>query len=504
MTDMSAQTLADLASDLAELLYLAGSGNHKLAAFQEISRRQSAAYRPATATLLMDSIAPLFQSYSELQKELDGALTQQDAWQASDITQLTTLKKRGADLVKALHLMGAAVGTAAEWQSPSFLHSTASQAGKHTGAISGNINDYQRDFHRDARVYEHAFRSEYIDTRWTPSVVVTSSGMAALTTVIAGLHMEGKLNGPVIVGKSSYFEYKEVLGEFCPGRITYVDEMNSNAIVETVQRLQPSAIFIDSLCNVETIAVPDLPRLIPAIANVTARPATLVIDNTGLGPSYQPLRDLPRGTDLGLVVVESLQKYHQFGFDGVTGGIVWCDHATKLHLFRARMHLGTNISDTSVLALPSPNRDMLARRMARLHRNATYLAQTLDTHYQSKRHLMLSHVVYPGLPSHPAYNWAKDIPFHGSFLTLAFRTLARMPVVYQAWLHLVIHEAKKAGVDVVAGTSFGFNTTRIYLTARHANKLTTPFIRISAGTETQEEIEKLAAAIIRATDKLTL
>lgn len=504
MPDVSTQTLTDLAGDLAELLYLAGSGNHKLAMFQELARRQANAYRPETTTLLTETIAPLARSYRELQQELETALAHQATWQTGDIPQLTVLKKRSADLLKTLHLVGGAVSTAAEWQSPSFLHAVMSQAGKHTGAISGNINDYQRDFHRDGRVYEHAFRSEYIDARWTPSVVVTNSGMAALTTVIAGLHIEGKLNGPVIVGKSSYFEYKEVLDEFCPGRVTYVDEMDTDAIVATVKRLQPSAIFLDSLCNVETIAVPDLPRLIPALANVTTRPTTLVIDNTGLGPSYQPLRDLPRGTDLGVVVLESLQKYHQFGFDGVTGGIVWRDHATKLHLFRARMHLGTNIADASVVALPSPNREMLTRRMARLHRNATYLAHTLDTHYRTKRHLMVSHVVYPGLPSHPAYAWTQHLPFHGSFLTLAFRSLARMPMVYQAWLHLVIHEAKKVGIDLVAGTSFGFNTTRIYLTARHANKSTTPFIRISAGTETQEDVEKLAAAIIRATDKMTL
>lgn len=504
MPDVSTQTLTDLAEDLAELLYLAGSGNHKLATFQELARRQTDAYLPVTTALLADSVMPLTRSYGELQTELAHALAQQAAWQTADIPRLIALKKHGADLVKALHLMTGAVSTAAEWQSPSFLHTTRSQAGKHTGAISGNINDYQRDFHRDGRVYEHAFRSEYIDARWTPSVVVTNSGMAALTTVIVGLHMEGKLNGPVIVGKSSYFEYKEVLNEFCPGRITYVDEMDTDAIIETVQRLAPSAIFIDALCNVEAIAVPDLPHLIPALANVTTRPTTLVIDNTGLGPSYQPLRDLPRGTDLGVVVLESLQKYHQFGFDGVTGGIVWRDHATKLHLFRARMHLGTNMADTSVLALPTPNREMLTRRMTRLHRNATYLAQTLDAHFRTKRHLMVSHVVHPGLPSHPAYAWAQRLPFHGSFLTLAFRTLARIPMVYQAWQHLVIHEAKKAGVDLVAGSSFGFNVTRIYLTARHATKSTTPFIRISAGTETQDEIEKLAAVIIRATDKMTL
>ncbi len=492
MTDTTAQTHEDLADDLAELVYLAGSGAHKLAMYDKARGKTD------------EDTERLSVRYDALRAELEAMLAQRTTWSSIDIHKLLALKKRAHLALRALHLLGAAAMSAAEWQSPSFLHSATSQAGKYTGHVSANINDYQRDHHYDAKAYEHAFRSEYITHVRTPGVSMTSSGMSAITTVIVGLHNEGKLSGNVVVGKSSYFEYKEVLAEFCGNRLHEVDEMDVSAVIDAITRLKPSAIFIDSLCNVEAIAVPDLSRLIPAIANTITAPTTLVVDNTGLGPTCQVLAMLPRGTDLGLVVVESLQKYHQFGFDGVTGGIIWRDAGTRLNLFRHRMHLGTNIADTSALALPSPNNEMLATRMARLGRNATYLATTLDAHYRAKPHMLFSHVVYPGLPSHPAYAWSKDMTFHGSFFTLAFRKFTRFPLLAQAWMRLVIHEAKQAGVDVNGGSSFGFNTTRIYLTARHATHSTVPFIRISAGTETQVELETLAAVLIRATDRLTV
>ncbi len=492
MTDTTAQTLEDLSDDIAELVYLAGSGNHKLAMYSKAQGKTD------------EDTERLSARYNALREELETALADYGAWNKTDIPTLLALKKRVHLALRALHLLGAAAMSSAEWQSPSFLHSQASQAGKYTGDVTGNVNDYQRDHHYDARAYEQAFRSEYITAMRTPGVSMTSSGMAAMTTVIVGLHNEGKLGGNVIVGKSSYFEYKEVLAEFCGDRLHEVDEMNISAVIDEVIRLKPSAIFIDSLCNVEAIAVPNLPKLIPAIAHAVTTQTTLVVDNTGLGPTCQVLAMLPRGTDLGLVVVESLQKYHQFGFDGVTGGIIWRDAATRLNIFRHRMHLGTNIADTSALALPSPNNEMLATRMNRLGRNATLLATALNTHYTAKPHMLFSHVVYPGLPSHPAYTWTKDAPFNGSFFTLAFRKFTRFPLLAQAWMRLVIHEAKAANVDINAGSSFGFNTTRIYLTARHATHSTVPFIRISAGTETQQEVETLAAVLIRATDRLTL
>ena len=53
-----------------------------------------------------------------------------------------------------------------------------------------------------------------------------------------------------------------------------------------------------------------------------------------------------------------------------------------------------------------------------------------------------------------------------------------------------MENAKKKKVSINGGTSFGFNTTRIYLTARNTD-YGMPFIRVSVGTENIIELEKV-------------
>ncbi|MEY4722804.1 MAG: hypothetical protein RLZZ324_317, partial [Candidatus Parcubacteria bacterium] len=191
------------------------------------------------------------------------------------------------------------------------------------------------------------------------------------------------------------------------------------------------------------------------------------------------------------------------GFDRVTGGIVWTPFSLlPTGLGRARVHLGTNMPDASVLALPEPDRELLMRRMRRMGRNAQTLAERLDEHLTGRTKGSVAHVVYPGLPSHSSAPWAKERWFHGSTLVLAFRTGFRTVARYQAFVNRVIDLARNARVDLVSGTSFGLDVTRVYLTAVHATDVTRPFVRVSVGTETAAEIEALTDVFISAIDSL--
>jgi hypothetical protein len=78
---------------------------------------------------------------------------------------------------------------------------------------------------------------------------------------------------------------------------------------------------------------------------------------------------------------------------------------------------------------------------------------------------------------------------------LMFKEKYRHPETYAKFVDLVMKLAKKRKIDLVGGSSFGLDTTRVYLTARGVKiEDGEPFIRISPGTETRlemEEIEKL-------------
>lgn len=504
--DVAAQTLEDIFEDFTELQYLATSAVRRLSHLHA-QLRPGTLCPPETQAIINNLFTTIAPQYETLRTELQTALVQRNSWQASDIPTFLSLKMRGAHTLRTLQSLSAALLVATDWQAPSYLHTQSSEAGTQTGRIVGTVNDYKRDNHQDATAYEVAFRKAYIDAPWRfpPQVYATSSGMSAFATVVTCLRVAGKLEGRILVGKNSYFENKIVLEQFFAGQLQYVDEMDTDGILAAVTTYQPAAIFLDSLCNTENIAVADLSTLLPALSKILTRPTTLVLDNTCLGIHYQPFRNLPHlPHKLQVIVVESLMKYHQFGMDRVTGGIIWKDGLSPLGIFGSRMHLGTGMPDASVLAMPVPNRALLTARTLRMSRNATYLAETLQHHIAQKSLSPVSHIVYPGLNSHPAHAWSSKRTFQGSFLVLAFKPLFQHPSLYKRWIACAISEAKRAGVSLNAGTSFGFTTTRVYLTALHSNKTTTPFVRISVGTETAEELQKLASVFIRAIDSVVL
>ena len=61
----------------------------------------------------------------------------------------------------------------------------------------------------------------------------------------------------------------------------------------------------------------------------------------------------------------------------------------------------------------------------------------------------------------------------------------------QAWLARALEQARRRNVQVVAGTSFGFDHTRVYVTAPGPDS----FLRVAPGTEDRLRIETVAEAL---------
>ncbi len=496
---MESQSYADLMDDFAELVSIVKDSLGRLGQLRRAAERHA---RPGTTVVLGGVIDNLVGEYGKIDNDLRAL---QKAKIDVSPERLISEKKRISDIVRSLQGVMGSMLASTDWQSPSFAAAEYSQAGTQTGKIRGTVNDYKRDHHADANNYERRWRREYIDAgfRWPPQVFVTASGMAAFSTVLTTLATEDKINGPILAGKACYFENKLLLEKIFPGAVVYVDEMNTKSVVEAIKELQPAAIFLDTIGNTEDVAAPDMRSLVPSIIETITRPTMLVLDATGTATSYQPLQDFPRGPcKLGLIVIESLLKYHQFGMDRVSAGLIWRTGLTPLGLFGNRMHLGTGLVDASVLSLPQPNRRLLDKRLRRMNRNANYLATKLEEHSKGGQRTSLASVVYPGLASHPAYEWMSKRDFQGSFLVLKLKPQYCFTAYYKKFLQLAINEARAVGVDLTAGSSFGFDVTRVYLTALYAGKHATPFLRVSVGTETRGEMEKLGLALTRALQKL--
>ena len=411
--DLGQEALCDVHDGLREVLFLIRSARGQLDALDDEQSRL------------------LASRFGELARRALGAL------QVDDLEGAERERGACAEFVRRHQLVVAALATGCEWQSPPFLGPGADER------ITPHWNDYKRDRHLDADAYEAAHVAEFVDVPGEWRAFATSCGMAALTTIIGFLKSGAARPGPVLAGAGTYHETKLVLEHAFGDRLIYADERDLPAAAE---RLRPSVVFADSVCNTRDALVAELP---------TAGDGLLVVDNTGL-PCSQPYGERT-------IVFESLLKYQQLGLDRVNAGILVAPAEYGAHLSACREHLGTNASDVAIRALPRPRRDVLARRFRRIERNAMIIASRLDD---------------------------ERVAYHaGGCVSLALDD--------DAFVHASIAEAERRAVPLVGGSSFGFDTTRVYLTAARAARAA-PFVRIAAGAEHRLAIEDVADVLRQA------
>ncbi len=498
--DTLTQSFEELREDLADIQHLADSAEQKLRAFQKIVDRHRDFFLQETRAMILEGLRHPVAAYERIHAELQTGLKElRHADTLESLQAAIRLKKRVMDELRSLQAISAGFISALEWQSPSYAHTLTSQAGSKTGKIKGMISDYKRDQHADAEIYEAAFRRAYVQAPiYLPiQAYATSSGMAAFSTIVAALQSDIGSHDVVLVGRATYFQNKKILQSTFGARIRWVDEMDSDALIRAVAQEKPRAIFLDTLCNDGSMAMLDLERLIPSLAHAVTEPTFLVLDNSTLSIACQPFKHLSPFSKLRIIMMESLNKYHQFGFDRVTGGMMWTVGLATNNLFSARRDWGTNIPDASVFSLPTPDRAVLERRLQRFERNAIHVAIALEEaiHHLTKMSPYES-IVYPGLESYPGYAWTRRMSFHGSSFVIRFRPEHRQTSTYVSFLNTILARAKKQQIDLVAGTSFGFDVTRIYLTASNAQGTAEPFVRISVGTECAWELERLKEVFI--------
>ena len=362
-------------------------------------------------------------------------------------------------------LAGALV--AASWQSPSIRHARCSQAGPADGRVTAHHDDYARDRHPAGVAYERALAA----TR-SPGCValLTSCGMSAVVVVLA--HLEEALRDGVLIGASTYHETRDLVRRASPGALCLAEHPDE-AFAAAIARRRPACVVIDAVATEEGVAVPDVAGIARRLA--AARPgAWLVIDVTG-APLATNLFSLPevQSGRLRVLAIESLTKHAQLGLDRVTAGAIYATNGDARALDVLREHLGANIADASVHALPTPHRAVLARRLARHARNARALTRRMTT------------------AAPPGVVVAHRLP--ATWLTLRLGTRERAA----AFVDAALEHARERGTALVEGASFGLDTTRVYAPSPGEGE-SCGFVRISAGIEHVEALERLTRVLVRA------
>jgi cystathionine beta-lyase/cystathionine gamma-synthase len=474
---------ADLQADFRELEFLCADAARKLADFEGVL--DSACAHARTRDLLARRIAASRRRYCATAGRVRSLRCQAgaDPRSRSLIDELAAQKESFAELLRAEQALLAALLSAADWQSPSYLHSLTPAAGRHAGQIRAHWNDYKRDRHPDGDAYERRYVESMIDGPSGLQALLTSCGMAAFATILWFLLGEGKLSGPVIAGAGLYHESRLLLDQLLPGRVRYVDERDTTGVLAAFAELEPSAVFLDSLSNSAWMPMPELAALIDSLRGSDTY---LILDNTGLSLGCQPF--LLAGEGVRLVMFESLLKYAQLGLDRANAGVIVTGPDDAAVLDRYREHMGTNLADVSVQALPRPDRGVLGRRLLRLERNALLIAKRL-----SERAPARVTIVHPGLSSHACAQVAASLPFRGGCLSVVFDPRGGCPGCEQALVEAAVRAAAQRGVPLLAGSSFAFDTTRVYPLTDAAYG--GPFVRIAAGTEHRLAVESIAEVL---------
>jgi len=403
-----------------------------------------------------------------------------DMQSAKTHEHMYSLYEKKNEFVGAIHECIGIVGqtsVSSHWQSPAIDQSVVDAAGSIRGKIIAHFNDYTRDQHVLGVEFEKIYRREYVRVPRTIPVYTyaTVSGMAAMTTAALMILGETSENAPILLGASCYFETKQLIKKMFGVRVHEEDLTDQDAVSRYIQEHSPVAVFADTIGNEPYMHVIDCSFLIHEM-NLSKTSKRYVVLDTSASAYMRPLMHsfiLPRG--VMLIGVESQNKLLQYGFDRVTAGVVWGTGFEAMKLYDYRDHAGTICPDVSIAALPVPNSCLASKHIGRLERNTKLLVDILK---QSERMASKNvRIVYP-----------KEAGFNGVYCMLTWKE--RPLHTFDTYIKKVMKKAKQLHIPIVYGTSFGFHTTRIYTVAMHT-QYEWPFLRISPGTETKEQMYKI-------------
>lgn len=373
------------------------------------------------------------------------------------------------------------------WQSPTMEHSLDCAVRDESAALLQRGIDYHRAAHLVGQEYEALFREKLLAQHADARVLATSSGMGAIFVALQFVSSQiVDSGGAVVVDQGCYHETRFLLEALFRNRLQYLDLASARA-VEDLAHLKPALVVFDATRNSRSIA--RLP-VCDIMAAVREAGSFLVIDSTSM-VSASPILSAAKANGLfdRVLVAHSLAKLHQYGMDLVTGGALVYSAALDSG-FPApgtfRTHLGLNITEDSAATLPAPSLELLSNRAATISRNVQLLASAFAEFRES-----LSVGVAP--------SWDCDVPLV-PYCNLCLVGQDESDW-YRAFIGRAMDRARARGVPLVAGTSFGFDTTRIYL-VESLIPSHRPFIRISPGVETLHEMTLLAGALTEAVGEM--
>lgn len=233
--------------------------------------------------------------------------------------------------------------------------------------------------------------------------LITSSGMAAISTTLLGLLKAGDR---VLCSSAVYGETIELLNDILPKLGIATDYADFTDIESVKAAVRPETkVFYTEIISNPLIHVVDIDA-VTALAKESG--ALTIVDSTFTTPFA--IKPLEHGVD---IVVHSLTKFFG-GHNDITAGSITASRALIERLNHCYLLLGGCLDANSAwLALRSIRTMKL--RVEKQMENADRLARALAEDARVK------YVNYPSLPGHPQHELAKRLLANGCGPMLSFR-----------------------------------------------------------------------------------
>ncbi len=295
----------------------------------------------------------------------------------------------------------------------------------------------------------------------------TATGMAAISAVCLGLLSQGDhvLAGDCLYGPTHVVMDRE-LTRFGIS-VTFVDTADPGRVAEAI-RPNTRLLLVETPAN-PTLKITDL----AAMARITQeRQVRLAVDNTFATPHLQ--RPLTLGADL---VVHSLTKLLN-GHSDVLGGMIVVKDAELSKKIKRILSLFGGTMDPHQAWLILRGVRTLALRVDQALTNAQKLAEFLAQHPQ------VEWVRYPGLPSHPGHDIAKQqMDGFGAMLCFGVRGGLEGGRVLMNHLRLITLAVSLGGVESLIQHPASMTHAGMPRDKRLAAGIGDEMVRLSVGCE---------------------
>jgi len=359
---------------------------------------------------------------------------------------------------------------------------TGQEADSETGSISVPIHPTSTYLQQELgknKGYEYARVSNPTRTRLEENLAaleggiaarVFASGMAAINAICTMF----KSGDHVVAGHNLYGGVPRLFNQVLAGygiEFTYVDTSDARNVERAVRR-STRMVYIETPTN-PLMALSDI-RAISQICR--KRKVEFAVDNTFMSPYFQ--QPIALGADL---VVHSTTKFLNGHSDGL-GGVVVCTRPDQVEQLSFVQKAAGAILSPFECWLVLRGVKTLAVRMEQHDRSGRLVADFLS------RHRKVLKVFYPGLPSHPQYDLAREqMNGFGAMITFETGSLSNAKKVLKN-VRLCSLAESLGGVETLISHPATMTHAALGEKGRKQIGLTDGMVRISVGIEDVEDI----------------